>query len=136
MTDSGGGIRHQHRARRGDAVRGRTRLDPRRTRPRGTAHARAGPDAVRSGGGSDGNFTGALGIPTLDGMGAVGGHPHARDEFVDPTRLPGRTALPAAVLDRLCAHRSSPTGIRGHGPGPVVVSDTSPTRTPRRPRAD
>ncbi|WP_439679189.1 M20 family metallopeptidase [Embleya sp. MST-111070] len=63
------------------------------------------PDAVRSGGGSDGNFTGALGIPTLDGMGAVGGHPHARDEFVDLAHLPGRTALLAAVLAWLCANR-------------------------------
>jgi glutamate carboxypeptidase len=34
------------------------------------------PAGVQSGGGSDGNLTAALGIPTLDGLGAVGGHPH------------------------------------------------------------
>src|SRR4029453_10991062 len=33
-----------------------------------------------TGGGSDGNFTAALGVPTLDGLGAEGGGAHARDE--------------------------------------------------------
>ncbi|MFE2873450.1 M20 family metallopeptidase [Embleya sp. NPDC059259] len=73
------------------------------------AHARAAarelglpePEGVRSGGGSDGNLTAAIGIPTLDGMGAVGGHPHARDEFVQIATMPARTALLAATLDRL-----------------------------------
>ncbi|MFI6980955.1 M20 family metallopeptidase [Embleya sp. NPDC050154] len=61
------------------------------------------PETVRSGGGSDGNLTAAIGIPTLDGMGAVGGHPHARDEFVDITSMPMRTALLATTIDGLCA---------------------------------
>lgn len=57
--------------------------------------------AVRSGGGSDGNLTAAIGIPTLDGLGAVGGHPHARNEHVDVNAMPERAALLAALLERL-----------------------------------
>ncbi len=51
-----------------------------------------------TGGGSDGNFTAALGIPTLDGLGGVGGGAHTPDEFVVVRRLPERTALLAALL--------------------------------------
>jgi glutamate carboxypeptidase len=50
------------------------------------------PDGVRSGGASDGNLTAALGVPTLDGLGAVGAHPHARSEWVDVTAMPDRAA--------------------------------------------
>ncbi|MGW6336309.1 M20 family metallopeptidase [Nocardia rhamnosiphila] len=57
--------------------------------------------AVRSGGASDGNFTAAIGVPTLDGLGAIGGHPHARDEYVDVKAMPERVALLAALLERL-----------------------------------
>jgi glutamate carboxypeptidase len=60
------------------------------------------PGGVRSGGGSDGNLTGALGIPTLDGLGAVGGHAHSREEWVDLSAVPDRVALLATVIDRLC----------------------------------
>jgi glutamate carboxypeptidase len=60
------------------------------------------PEGVRSGGGSDGNITAAMGIPTLDGLGAVGAHPHARTERVDVTAMPGRSAFLAALIDRLC----------------------------------
>ncbi len=50
------------------------------------------------GGGSDGSFTSALGIATLDGLGAVGGGPHARHEHIrlDPTL--DRLALVTALL--------------------------------------
>lgn len=51
-----------------------------------------------TGGGSDGNFTSAQGIPTLDGMGAVGEGAHARNESVVVTELSPRTALLAAML--------------------------------------
>ena len=51
-----------------------------------------------TGGGSDGNFTAALGIPTLDGMGAVGEGAHARHESVLVDHLAPRTALLAAML--------------------------------------
>jgi glutamate carboxypeptidase len=51
-----------------------------------------------TGGGSDGNFTAALGVPTLDGMGAVGEGAHARHESVLIEHLAPRTALLAAML--------------------------------------
>jgi glutamate carboxypeptidase len=51
-----------------------------------------------TGGGSDGNFTAALGIPTLDGMGAVGAGAHARHESVQVGHLAPRTALLAGML--------------------------------------
>jgi glutamate carboxypeptidase len=51
-----------------------------------------------TGGASDGNFTSALGIPTLDGMGAVGEGAHATHESVLIDHLAPRTALLAAML--------------------------------------
>jgi glutamate carboxypeptidase len=51
-----------------------------------------------TGGASDGNFTSALGIPTLDGMGAVGEGAHARHESVVVEHLGPRTALLAGLL--------------------------------------
>jgi glutamate carboxypeptidase len=50
------------------------------------------------GGGSDGSFTAALGIPTLDGLGAVGGGAHSPDENVLIRKLPERAALLAGLL--------------------------------------
>ena len=55
-------------------------------------------EAVRVGGGSDGNFTAALGVPTLDGLGAVGGGAHAEGEHVLVPTLPERAALLAALI--------------------------------------
>ncbi len=55
-------------------------------------------DEAATGGASDGNFTAALGIPTLDGMGAVGEGAHARHESVVIEHLAPRTALLAAML--------------------------------------
>jgi glutamate carboxypeptidase len=51
-----------------------------------------------TGGASDGNFTSALGVPTLDGMGAVGEGAHASHESVMIEHLAPRTALLAAML--------------------------------------
>jgi glutamate carboxypeptidase len=51
-----------------------------------------------TGGGSDGNFTAALGIPTLDGLGGVGDGAHARHEHVVIRELPRRAALLAALI--------------------------------------
>jgi glutamate carboxypeptidase len=51
-----------------------------------------------SGGGSDGNFTAAMGIPTLDGLGPQGDGLHAEHEQVVVSSLPTRSALMAAVL--------------------------------------
>lgn len=54
-----------------------------------------------TGGGSDGNFTAALGIPTLDGLGGTGDGAHARHEHVIIRELPQRAALLAALLASL-----------------------------------
>jgi glutamate carboxypeptidase len=51
-----------------------------------------------AGGGSDGNFTGALGIPTLDGLGAVGDGAHSDHEYIVVNTMPVRAALLAALL--------------------------------------
>ncbi len=53
------------------------------------------------GGGSDGNLTAALGIPTLDGLGATGDGVHARHEHVTVGDLPRRIALVALLINRL-----------------------------------
>ncbi len=58
----------------------------------------APPEAARVGGGSDGNFTAALGVPTLDGLGAVGGGAHAEGEHVLASTMPERAALLAALI--------------------------------------
>ena len=51
-----------------------------------------------TGGGSDGNFTAAIGIPTLDGLGVKGGGAHADDEHIQIDSLSERAALLAALL--------------------------------------
>jgi glutamate carboxypeptidase len=53
---------------------------------------------VTVGGGSDGNFTAALGVPTLDGLGAVGEGAHSPTERVVIRSLPERAALLASLL--------------------------------------
>jgi glutamate carboxypeptidase len=54
-----------------------------------------------TGGGSDGNFTAALGVPTLDGLGAVGDGAHSLGEHVVIRSLPERAALLAGLLTML-----------------------------------
>jgi glutamate carboxypeptidase len=54
-----------------------------------------------TGGGSDGNLTAALGVPTLDGLGAVGDGPHSPREHVVIRALPERAALIAGLLASL-----------------------------------
>jgi glutamate carboxypeptidase len=53
------------------------------------------------GGGSDGNFTAALGVPTLDGLGAVGDGAHSPDENILIGKLPERAALLAGLLAKV-----------------------------------
>jgi len=53
---------------------------------------------VAVGGGSDGNWTAAVGTPTLDGLGAVGGGAHADDEHVLADSMPERAALLAELV--------------------------------------
>lgn len=54
-----------------------------------------------TGGGSDGNFTAALGVPTLDGLGAVGDGAHALHEHVVMEALAPKAALVAGIIERL-----------------------------------
>lgn len=57
-------------------------------------------EEAATGGGSDGNFTSALGVPTLDGMGAVGKGAHADNESIEVDSLVYRTALLAEMIAR------------------------------------
>jgi glutamate carboxypeptidase len=54
-----------------------------------------------TGGGSDGNFTAALGVPTLDGLGAIGDGAHALYEHIEIGSLADRAALLAGLIARL-----------------------------------
>lgn len=56
---------------------------------------------VHVGGGSDGNFTAAIGVPTLDGLGAVGDGAHAEGEYVVVDAMPERAALVHALVAEL-----------------------------------
>lgn len=58
-------------------------------------------EEASTGGGSDGNFTSALGVPTLDGLGAVGEGAHASHESILLEELPRRAALVASLLQSL-----------------------------------
>lgn len=74
-----------------------------------TVAARLGlPDlgAVSVGGGSDGNFTAALGVETLDGLGAVGGGAHTDREWISVPALTERAALLSALIEALIEENS------------------------------
>lgn len=55
-------------------------------------------EGVTVGGGSDGNFTAALGIPTLDGLGSVGGGAHTDHEHIVVERMAERANLVAGLV--------------------------------------
>jgi glutamate carboxypeptidase len=59
------------------------------------------PTGAAVGGASDGNITASLGVPTLDGLGALGGNAHAEGEWVDLSAMVERTTLLAALINRL-----------------------------------
>ena len=56
---------------------------------------------IAVGGGSDGNFTAAIGVPTLDGLGACGGGAHADTEYIKVSKMGERAALAAAITRAL-----------------------------------
>jgi glutamate carboxypeptidase len=56
---------------------------------------------MSAGGGSDGNFTGALGIPTLDGLGVIGNGAHTLEEHIEVQSLITRAQLMAGLLGTL-----------------------------------
>src|SRR5690606_35961427 len=61
------------------------------------------PTGVAVGGASDGNFTAGVGVPTLDGLGAVGGGAHAETEHVRIDELVPRTRLLTALVADILA---------------------------------
>ncbi len=74
-------------------------------------------DEAATGGGSDGNFTAALGVPTLDGLGAVGEGAHSAHESVVIEHLVPRTALLAALIaDLQAGGRGDTTSSRSSRP--------------------
>jgi len=58
-------------------------------------------DEAAVGGGSDGNFTAGIGIPTLDGMGGVGDGAHAVHEHIVISELPRRMLLLAGMIEAI-----------------------------------
>lgn len=60
-------------------------------------------EGAHVGGGSDGNFTAGLGIPTLDGLGAVGNGAHTVHEWADVDAFGERTRLLTGLIDRIAA---------------------------------
>ncbi len=60
-------------------------------------------DAVASGGAADANFAAATGVPTLDGLGPVGGDDHSVDEWLDLASVVPRVAMLAGVISRVAA---------------------------------
>jgi len=58
-------------------------------------------DDTATGGGSDGNTTAALGVPTLDGLGPVGGAAHGPDEYVTVSSIVPRVAMLAGLVERV-----------------------------------
>lgn len=88
-------------------------------------------DGVFVGGGSDGNFTSAVGCPTLDGLGAVGGGAHAEGEHVRIDAMPQRAALLAATIERLrSVAYGGASGPYGRADGPRLVGPEPRPRSP------
>ena len=58
-------------------------------------------DEAATGGASDANTTSALGVPTLDGLGPIGGDDHSDREWVDLSSIVPRTALLAGLIARI-----------------------------------
>ncbi|MDQ0643435.1 M20 family metallopeptidase [Microbacterium murale] len=72
-------------------------------------HGLPQPVGIVVGGASDGNFTAGMGVPTLDGLGAVGGGAHADHEHVIVGEIPPRTALLAELIRDLIAQERDAT---------------------------
>jgi len=73
-----------------------------------------------TGGCSDANTIAALGVPTLDGLGPVGGDDHSDREWIDLASVPARAALLAGLIAR----------------GPAAVRDDTRTERPKAPSGD
>jgi glutamate carboxypeptidase len=62
-------------------------------------------EETATGGGSDGNTTAAMGIPTLDGLGPVGGGAHSPGEYLEISSIVPRAAMLAGLIQRICEAR-------------------------------
>ncbi|GAE35051.1 M20 family metallopeptidase [Halalkalibacter akibai] len=61
---------------------------------------------TKTGGGSDASFTAAMGIPTIDGLGPIGGNAHSDKEYLEIASLTERTLLLANVVERLTSEET------------------------------
>jgi glutamate carboxypeptidase len=61
-----------------------------------------------TGGASDGNTTGGMGIPTIDGLGPIGGNDHGPSEYVEVDSIVPRTAMLAGLLLAIAADPEVP----------------------------
>ena len=64
-------------------------------------------EETATGGGSDGNTTAAMGVPTLDGLGPVGGGAHSPDEYLEISSLAPRAAMLAGLIERVCNEKGA-----------------------------
>ena len=102
----------------------------------------AAPDPVHSTGVTDGTLTAAVGLPTLDSMGARGGAAHTEREFVVRASLAERAAIAAVLLRKLARAPSTPAALRPTGlpapppklesssPSPAVIAGSRPVVGP------
>jgi len=96
----------------------------------------ASPEPVHSTGVTDGSLTGAVGLPTLDSMGARGGGAHTEREFVVRASLAERAAIAAVLLRRLSRPASGPglptppAKLESSGPSPAVIAGSRPVVGP------
>ncbi len=68
---------------------------------------------VATGGGSDGNYTAALGVPTIDGLGPIGGKSHnALEEWLDEKSIVPRMAMLAGLIVKIAGENNRPAGAR------------------------
>lgn len=84
------------------------------------------------GGVSDGNLAAALGVPTLDGLGAVGAGAHSLDEAVRIDTLPVRTAWLARMIRRVAADHAGVSSAAGSLSSPQPDDLVGPTRSATR----
>ncbi|EKU48826.1 M20 family metallopeptidase [Brevibacterium casei] len=77
------------------------------------------------GGGSDGNFLAALGLPVLDGLGASGNGPHARDEHVMESDIDDRIVLFAGILAEACAPKALTSDTDAPEPMTTTARETA-----------
>jgi glutamate carboxypeptidase len=69
---------------------------------------------VQTGGTSDGNYISEMGIPTLDGLGPIGGLDHSPDEYLEEKSILSRTALLAGFIIEIAAHRDQILHFKPH----------------------